>query len=328
MRVARSLSELTSPLEAPVVTVGNFDGVHRGHQRILETVVKEARQRRGTAVAVTFEPQPSKLLRPEAAPPLLTTLEQKLALLEAAGLDLAVVVPFTREFSQLSPRAFADEVLRRGLGATMVCVGESFRFGQRQAGDAALLAELARELGFELRVVAPVVFRRQTASSSLVRQLIQKGEVARAGRLLARPYALTGSVAPGAGRGRTLDFPTLNLLPEQECLPARGVYATETLVEGRAFPAATNVGVRPTFGGEQLVVESHLLDFRETVTAGRLEVRFHERLREERKFPSADALREQIADDVERTRRFFARRLVARLPGGQARRVRGVTAAD
>ncbi|MBI2957154.1 MAG: bifunctional riboflavin kinase/FAD synthetase [Acidobacteria bacterium] len=314
MRVLRSLEALAAPLPSTVVTVGNFDGVHRGHQRILAKVVKEARRRRGTAVALTFEPHPMKVLAPERAPRLLTTPEQKLALLEAAGLDLVLALPFTLEFSRLTPRAFVEEILQRRLQAKVICVGATFRFGHRHAGDARLLGELAAELGMTLHVIPPVEVRGQPASSSVIRRLVEEGTMSRAARLLGRPFALTGTIEPGEGRGRALGFPTLNFLPEQECLPARGVYVTETLVEGRAYPSATNVGVRPTFDGSRLVVECHLLDLAERVTGGRLEVRFYERVREEKRFPSPEALRAQIARDVERTRRFFRRR---RRPAGR-----------
>lgn len=320
MRVLRSLDELGSLLPAPALTIGSFDGVHRGHQRILAQVVAQARRRRGTAVAMTFDPHPAKFLTPDTAPPLLTTSEQKLALLEAAGMEVVLVLPFTRELSRLSPRQFVEEIVCRRLATEVLCVGANFRFGHRQAGDVAGLRRLAREFDFALQVIPPVVVRGQTASSSLIRRLLAEGRVAPAARLLGRLFALTGEIQPGAGRGRPLGFPTLNLVPEQECLPARGVYITETAVEGRAYPSATNVGVRPTFDGARLMVESHLLDFSGTVERGRLEVRFHERVRAEKKFPSPGALRAQIERDVDRARRYFARR--------RPREARRVTAAD
>lgn len=307
MRVVRSLDELPSPLPTTVLTIGNFDGVHRAHQRILARVVEQARARQGTAVALTFEPDPAKLLAPDQAPPLLTTLEQKLRLLEAAGLDLVLVLPFTRELSLLSPRQFVQEIVCRRLRTQILHVGANFRFGHLQAGDVAVLQELGPELGFAVEIIPRVVVRGKTASSTLIRHLIAEGNVAQVARLLGRPFALTGDIQPGHGRGGPLGFHTLNLVPEQECLPARGVYATETVVEGETHPSATNVGVRPTFGEERLVVESHLLDFSRRVQHGRLEVRFYERLRGEKKFPSPEALRLQIQRDVEHTRRFFKR---------------------
>lgn len=306
MRVLRSLDDLAPSLPAPALTIGNFDGVHRGHQRILQTVVREAKNRRGTAVALTFDPHPARVLKPDATPPLLLTTEQKLKRLEEFGIEVALVLPFTRAFSELSPREFVERAICGSVGASVVCVGETFRFGHRQAGDAALLARLGQELNYTVRVVPPVVVRGHTASSSLIRKLVSVGEVIQAARLLGRPYSLTGAIEPGAGRGKQLDFPTLNMTPEQECLPGRGVYVTEVVLDG-VHPAATNIGVRPTFGGERLVVESHLLDFSREFTSGRLEVRLLKRLRSEKKFPSPEALHKQIARDVERTRRYFAR---------------------
>jgi riboflavin kinase/FMN adenylyltransferase len=307
MRVLRSLSQLAGKPRAPVLTIGNFDGVHRGHQRILETVARQARRRRGTAVALTFDPHPLKVLRPQAAPPLLLTLEQKLALLEQHGIDLVLVLPFTRKFSRLTPQRFVEEIIHRRIGAEMVCVGATFRFGHRQAGDAALLRSLAAEHGIAAPTVPPLVIRGETVASTVVRRLVAEGEVARVARLLGRPYALSGDVQRGAGRGATLDSPTLNMIPEQECLPARGVYVAEALLKGRIYPAAVNVGVRPTFDGKQLVVEAHLLRFARRITRGQLEIRLLRRLRPEKRFPSPDALRAQIQRDVTQTRRYFAR---------------------
>ncbi len=306
MRVLRGFDSLTGPLPAPVVTIGNFDGVHLGHRAILDKVVAEARARRGAALVLSFDPHPSRILAPEAAPRLLTTAEQKRALLEAAGVDVLLIVPFTLEFSRLSPDAFVEEVLHRRLGAAAVCIGAGFRFGHRQFGDAVRLAGLAKELGFVVHVVEPVVVRGQVASSSVIRRLISAGDVRDAAGLLGRPFALTGTVQRGEGRGRQLGFPTFNFAPEQECLPPNGVYVTETVFDSQAHASVTNVGIRPTFDGQHLLVESHLLDFSDDVHPSRLEVLFHERVRPEMKFPSADALKAQIASDVAAARRFFS----------------------
>ena len=242
------------------------------------------------------------------SPSRLTTEEQKLALLETAGVQLVLVVPFTLDFSQWAPRMFVEELVHRRIGAQAVCIGANFRFGHGQAGDARFLAALGKEFGFEVYVVEPVVVRGEVASSSFVRALVREGDVRSAARLLGRLFSLTGQVRTGEGRGRQLGFPTLNFSPEQECLPANGVYITETRLAARTYPSVTNVGVRPTFDGSVLVVESHLLGFSGTIEATRLEVQFHERLREERKFPSLRALQAQIAQDVERARQFFAQK--------------------
>ncbi len=306
MRILRSLDELAAPLPAAALSIGNFDGVHAGHRRILASVVEEARAAGGAAVAMSFHPHPARVLGREA-PPLLTTLEQRLRLLQASGIAVALVLEFTRELSQLSPRAFIEDIVCRRLGTRALCVGENFRFGHRQAGDVRLLEELSREFGFSVRAIPPVVVNGQVASSSLVRRLVAEGDVAAAAALLDRPFSLTGEIQPGAGRGREIGFPTLNLRPEQECTPGQGVYITETLVEGKLYPSATNVGVRPTFEQDPAVVESHLLDFSGKLRGGEMEVRFHERLRREQKFASAEALREQIARDVDAARQFFSR---------------------
>ncbi len=306
MRVQRGLQTDAGELPHPVLTIGNFDGVHLGHQRILQSVAERARVLEGTSVVMTFDPHPARVLAPERAPSRLTTDEQKLALLEAAGVDFVLVVPFTPEFSQLSPRRFVEELIHQKLRAKLVCIGANFRFGHGQAGDARFLAALGKEFDFEVQVVEPVVVDGQVASSSAVRSRVRDGDVRAAARLLGRPFSLTGGVRKGEGRGRQLGFPTLNFLPEQECLPAHGVYVTETRVGGHSCASVTNVGVRPTFDGSTLVVESHLLT--RSDEPARLEVRFHERLREERKFPSLRALQSQIAQDVEQARQFFVQK--------------------
>ncbi len=313
MKVYRAFEALPAERPGVVATIGNFDGVHRGHQELVRQVVAAGRQRGLAAWAITLDPHPARILHPENAPPLLTTLEQRLELLAALGLDATLVLPFTPELAHLSPREFVSDVLGGTLSARVLYVGPNFRFGHRQAGDVSVLAELARELGFELHVLPPVVFRRQVVSSTFIRHLIAEGQVDRAGRLLGRPFALTGAIQPGEARGRRVGIPTLNLNPEQGCLPARGVYITETSVNQRTYPSATNVGIRPTFDGQQLIVESYLLGFNETLRGGRVETRFHRRLRDERKFPSPELLRKQIEHDVARTRRFFDR-LRARAP--------------
>ena len=305
MRIYRSLEELPASLLRTVLTVGNFDGIHLGHQRIIAHVVNRSRQVAATALAVTFDPHPAKVLIPKQAPPLLTTLAQRLDLLAQLGLDAVLVIAFSPELSRLTPREFISEIVCNRLAALALYVGPSFRFGYRQAGDVPGLSLLAKEFGFALHVVPPVVMRGQAISSTQIRHLVGEGQVERAARLLGRPYALTGTITPGSGRGAQSLVPTLNFLPEQECLPGRGVYITETLVGGKTYPSATNVGVRPTFAGDRLIVESHLLDFDRELTEGYLEVRFHRRLRAEKKFSSSQALRKQIQRDLATTRQFF-----------------------
>ncbi len=311
-RVFRSCQEWEKefPVEAgfrSAVTIGNFDGVHLGHQRILECLVERARRLAATPVAVTFDPHPARLLRPAEAPPLILTLEQRLARLAELGCAAIVVLPFTHELAQLTPEAFVHTVLAGSLRARAVVVGANFRFGHQQVGDVHRLRALSQELQMEVEVVPPVKLRGQAVSSTAIRAAVRAGRVNLAGRLLGRPFALTGAIQPGTGQGRRLVVPTLNLQPEQELLPAPGVYATQTRLGGRTYWSATNVGVRPTFDGHRLTVESHLLDFAEELREGKLEVRFFRRLRQEQKFTSAAELRAQVLCDIARTRRFFLR---------------------
>ncbi len=299
------------PGRRAVLTIGTFDGLHLGHQQILRHVVDRARHAAQPAIAgaVTFDPHPARVLRPEQAPPLIATLAQRLEGFRQSGLEAALILKFDRALSHLSPEEFVHSILVEHLRASLVLVGENFRFGHRQAGNVRLLAELGQRHDFQVEVVPPVCCDGEVVSSTAVRQAVAGGDVARAARFLGRPFELTGSIQPGAGRGRTVLFPTLNLQPEQELLPCAGVYATETRVGDRWYFSATNVGYRPTVDAPSacVTVESHLLDFTEQLAAGALAIRFHARLRDERKFASITALREQIQHDIQNTRDFFQR---------------------
>jgi phosphoribosyl 1,2-cyclic phosphate phosphodiesterase len=292
-----------------VLAIGNFDGIHLGHQAILRAAVLRARETGAVATALTFDPSPRKVLRPESAPPRLSTNAQRMEWFGVAGLEAAVVLPFTLELARLSPEEFVVEILIRNLHIRAILVGENFRFGHRQAGDVKHLRELGMRYGFEVVVIPPVVYKDEIVSSTVIRREIAAGEVLHASCLLGRPFVLTGEVVSGTGTGRRFTFPTLNLAPEQELLPARGVYVTRTLLEGetKSRRSVTNVGMRPTFNGSGLSVETHLLDFVGDVTAKRIEVRFWKRLREEKKFSGAEELREQIAVDIANTHKFFSR---------------------
>jgi riboflavin kinase/FMN adenylyltransferase len=320
-KVLRSTQEwegLYGPAQrCSVVSIGNFDGLHLGHQRILRAVVERAPAHGALAAVVTFDPHPLKVLRPAQAPPLLQTFEQKMAGFAGLGLNAALVLNFNSSLAALSPEEFVRKTLVEPLRAKAALVGHSFRFGYKQAGDAVRLQELGARFGFQVEIIGPVSVDGDVVSSSVVRAAVAEGRVARAARLLGRPFALTGSICRGAGRGSTIVVPTLNLVPEQELLPKAGVYATETLVGGRLYRSATNVGMRPTFNGQALSVESHLFDFSETFAEGRLEVRFWERLRDEKKFPDAARLREQITADLGQAREFF-RRLDQSPPASQS----------
>jgi len=296
----------TSGLQT-VLTVGNFDGLHLGHQKILRGVVARARGCGALPAAVTFDPHPLKILRPTEAPPLIAPLAQRLAGLKQMGLDAALVLTFDLAFSRISPEEFVRRILVEQLHTRDILVGENFRFGHQQAGDLKLLAELGSKLGFSVEIVAPVVIRGEVVSSTAIRQAVRVGQMARAARLLGGPFSLTGEIRTGSGQGTRLVVPTLNLAYEQELVPKTGVYATETLLAACRHRSVTNVGMRPTFAGSQLTVESHLFDFRERLTSGPMEIHFWRRLRDEHKFTSPEALREQVQRDVERARAFFRR---------------------
>ena len=292
-----------------IVAIGNFDGIHQGHQRVLGFALTMAKDTGAVATALTFEPPPLKVLRPDTAPLRISTNQQRMEWFGALGMEAAVVLPFTKELAQLSPEEFVDEILVRQLSVKSVVVGDNFRFGYRQSGDVKLLRELGMRFGFVVVVHTPVVIDGEIVSSTLIRKQIAEGDVTRAARLLGRPFVLTGEVVAGSGTGRKFTFPTLNLRPEQELLPAKGVYITRTVLEGEpsSHRSVTNIGVRPTFNGSGITVETHLLDYSGNFSPKRIEIRFWKRLRDEKKFSGAEELREQIGKDIATANTFFAR---------------------
>lgn len=333
-----------------VLAIGSFDGVHLGHQAVLRATAERARALSAVPTVLTFDPAPRKVLRPETAPPQLSTMAQRLSVFSALGLEAAVVLPFTLELSRLTPEEFVLQILVRNLRIKAIFVGENFRFGHKQAGDVKLLRELGAQHGFELVILPPVFFRGQIVSSTLIRKEVAEGDVSRAARLLGRCFSLTGEVISGTGTGRRFTFPTLNLAAEQELLPGRGVYITRTCLDGEPHSrrSVTNIGMRPTFNGSALSVETHILNvqlfsapgcavssdvaqgdspaafspsssppasageerngvLKPAATPKRIEVRFWERMRDEKKFSSPEELRAQIARDIAAADKFFSR---------------------
>jgi riboflavin kinase/FMN adenylyltransferase len=292
-----------------IIAIGTFDGIHLGHQRVLEFTIAKAKDSGAVATAITFEPPPLKLLRPEAAPPRISTNQQRVDWFGAVGMEAVVVLPFTKELAALEPEDFVEQILVRRLRVKAVVVGENFRFGHKHAGDVGLLRESGRKYGFEVVVHEPVTLKGEVVSSTRIRKLVADGDVRHAARLLGRAFALTGEVVTGTGTGRKFTFPTLNLKPEQELLPARGVYITRTVLDGEASShrSVTNVGMRPTFNGSGLSVETHLLDYSGNFSPERIEVRFWKKLRDERKFSGAEELKAQIAKDIAAANAYFAR---------------------
>ena len=292
-----------------VLAIGSFDGIHLGHQAILRATVERARALKAVPTALTFDPSPRKVLRPETAPAQLSTNAQRLAWFAALGLEAAVVLPFTLELAHLSPEEFVLQILVRDLRIKAVLVGENFRFGHQQAGNVKLLTELGAKYGFEVVTLPPVLYRGEVVSSTIIRREVAEGDVSHAARLLGRPFVLTGEIIPGTGTGRRFTFPTLNLAAEQGLLPGRGVYITRTCLDGekRSHRSVTNIGMRPTFDGSALSVETHLLDAQLVKSPKYIEVRFWKRLRDEKKFNGPEELRAQIACDIVRANKFFSR---------------------
>ena len=309
MYVWHHLEEFPGGFAHPVVTIGNFDGVHLGHQEILRETRRRAAQAGGVALVLTFDPHPLRILAPERAPRLLTPLPEKLRLLEQAGVFGVMAAQFTRDFSMLAPEEFVRQVLVERLGPREVVVGDNFRFGYRHAGDVRLLAELGRQAGFTVHDVAPVRVRGGVVSSSRIRDLLAGGRVPQANRLLGRCFSVRGYIVPGRGLGRAITVPTLNMEHYSEVLPAGGVYITETACDGVRSSSVTNIGHAPTFDGQhrELRLESFLLEATPPESAESMEVFFWRRLRDERKFPSPEHLKGQIMRDVERAQTFFRR---------------------
>lgn len=305
MEIIRDL-ECLSRHPYPVVTLGNFDGVHLGHRAILKAAIDRARAAGGTAFAITFEPHPEKFLFPARAPRLILVPEDKLELLRLSGIDGVIVLAFTDALSRLSPRDFVRDYLLDKIGAREVVIGHSVNFGHKRAGNAAVMVELGRELGFDTAVVGPVKIAGMEVSSTKIRELISAGDMRSAAKLLGRYHFLHGPVVHGRERGRTIGFPTANIESETECIPPDGVYATRVILEDGAFGSITNIGMRPTFNESARSVEAHIFDFNRDIYGKRVKLELIDRIRGERKFESAEALRNQIALDLANAHEILA----------------------
>ncbi|HZY63451.1 MAG TPA: riboflavin biosynthesis protein RibF [Edaphobacter sp.] len=311
MKIYRQLADIPPDFGPSVATIGNFDGVHRGHGSIIAEVVRRARALGIHSVAITFDPHPARILRPQVHQPLIAPLSRKIELLAATGLDALLVLPFTGDFARMTAREFSSEVLQRTLHVTELHEGENFRLGYQAEADIEALKQLGEQFGFKLCTHGSQIVRHQAVSSSRIRQLIAQGDVSHARALLGRPFSVVSTPASGRGYGTRYTVPTINLAPYTELLPANGVYVT-TLTVGsgpsqETFEAVTNVGNRPTFGADSFAVESHLLNFHpiELSEETSLVLTFLLRLRAERRFPTPEALREQIGRDVLRAKRYF-----------------------
>jgi riboflavin kinase / FMN adenylyltransferase len=311
MQIFRQLADVPSDFGPTIATIGNFDGVHCGHQWVIAEVVSQARALGIRSIAITFDPHPARVVRPESTQPLITPLPQKLHLLAETGLDAVLVIPFTTELSRMTARSFATEVLEQTLHVTQLHEGENFRFGYQAEAGVESLEALGHELGFSVRVYAPRHLRGETISSSRVRQMIAEGDMNHVRALLGRSFAICSTPASGRGYGTRYTVPTINLAPYTELLPANGVYITALTVgtgpSSETFDAVTNVGNRPTFGADSFTVESHLLNFHpiELNEDTPLTLTFLRRLRAEMRWPNPEALKEQIGRDAAKAKRYF-----------------------
>jgi riboflavin kinase/FMN adenylyltransferase len=292
----------------PVLALGNFDGLHRGHLKIVERVRRGAAEHGGTPMAMTFDPHPPRVVRPDKAPPLLMTLPQRLEALERAGMRAVAVIRFTRELSRWEPETFVRTVLVDWLHVSEVWVGANFLFGHDRSGNFSLLRTLGQRYGFRADKIDPVRYKEFVVSSTRIRRLVAEGRVDEAGALLGHPYALAGTIVEGRRRGRELGFPTANLRTDNELIPPHGVYATTLTVDGIVHAAITNVGVNPTFGESgATTIETHVLHYNHELYGQRVQLGFVQRLRDERRFEDVDALRAQIEADCRRAERLFTR---------------------
>lgn len=288
------------------VTVGNFDGVHLGHQKILRAVVEKAQSCRRKSAVITFDPHPAKVLKPDAAPAMLETIEQRCQHFAELGVEAVLILKFDLSLAAVSAEDFVKRYLVETLRSREIFVGANFRFGQKQRGDVAMLQALGAEDRFEVNIVEPKMLDGEIVSSSNIRKALREGQVAEAERMLGRSFALAGEIVAGTGMGRKLIVPTLNLKTPQETLPRNGVYVTRSTVAGSSYGSVTNIGVRPTFDGQKLAIESYLFGFSDFVTSGPLEVKFLARLRDEQKFAGPEALKAQVLQDIERAQALYS----------------------
>ena len=309
MQVFHKLDDIPRDFGPALVSVGNFDGVHRAHRNVIGEIVRRAQATHVRSVVVTFEPHPARILRPEQNLTLLTPLPEKLRLLEATGIDAVVLLPFSRDLSLMTPHQFVHEILKKRLHAREVHEGYNFHFGRKAAGNIELLREFGREMGFDVHDYSEMRLRGENVSSSHIRKLLSEGRVSRARHLLARPFSILSTAGRGRGYGAKYTVPTINLAHYEELVPKDGVYITRTRIGQECFDSVTNVGNRPTFGADSFAIETHLLNFHPIALSAETEVELHflDRLRDEIKFPSVEALKEQIGRDVRKAQKYLRR---------------------
>jgi len=306
MQVILNLNEIAKPLTNPVLTIGNFDGVHKGHLALFDKVKERAKAIAGQSVVMTFEPHPLKIMRPANGPQLITHTGQKLELIEKAGIDVIVCVSFDREFAAIPARDFVNSILVKKIGIKEIVVGYDYTFGHNREGDINLLREIGNDFGFVVHLVGPIEIDHTLVSSTSIRRLVQEGRLEEARVLLGRDFEVQGTVVKGRNRGgRLLGFPTANLNPHGELLPKRGVYAVKLLIDDVFYNRVTNVGYNPTFGDTGLTVETHVLDYSGELMGKTIKVHFIKRLRDEKTFKTLEELSGQIAQDIARAEKVL-----------------------
>jgi riboflavin kinase/FMN adenylyltransferase len=306
MILITDLSKIEKRFTGSIVTLGNFDGLHLGHQELIKKIIQRAKETGSLSMVVTFRPHPLKILAPEKCPPLISIYEEKIRLLENLGIDVLVKIPFTLDFSAMEPRDFVKDILCDLLGAKEIFVGYNYRFGKGRKGNIQLLKDLGQELGFAVREVEQVSFEGEVVSSTRIRQLLKNGEVVHASRLLGRPYTLCGIVVKGDGRGRGLGFPTANIAAKHSIIPSNGVYAVKLFVRDKYYDGIVNIGMRPTFDTNSLAIEVHIFAFDEDIYGEEITLYFIQKIREEKKFQNAEALITQINADIKKAKNILS----------------------
>ncbi len=306
MNVITDLNELDKSLINPVLTIGNFDGVHKGHLALFDKVKTLASGINGQSVVMTFEPHPVKIVKPGNGPSLITPVEQKLKLIHEAGIDVIICLPFNKEFASISANDFVIDLLVKKIGIKEVVVGYDYNFGADRTGNIELLKKMGDELGFKVHVVGQIQLGSTLVSSTSIRNLVKEGKLEEARELLGRDYQITGKVRTGMGRGgKMLGFPTANLTAEDELIPKKGVYAVKAYIDGKEYNGVCNIGVNPTFGGTSLSIETHVLDFSGDLVGKKFTIKFISRLRDETTFNGIEELAEQIDRDVKKAREIL-----------------------
>ena len=298
MLLITDLGKITERFTNSVITLGNFDGIHLGHQELVRMVIRRAREINGQSMVVTFRPHPLKVLAPEKCPPLISIYEEKIPLFEKLGIDVLVKIPFSLRFAEMTPRQFVKEILCDTLGAKDIFVGYNYRFGKGREGTTQTLKQMGREFGFSVHEVDQISLDGEVISSTKIRQFLKNGEVEHAARLLGRPYAITGIVIKGDSRGKSLGFPTANIASKHSIIPSNGVYAVKLLARERCLDGIVNIGVRPTFGTRSLAIEVHVFNFNEDLYGEEITLFFIRKIREEKKFGTPQALIDQITKDI------------------------------